>query len=95
MIKKKRVAAICKSTRRLRLETLTDNTQWIGNGHAFYIMAGVNLMTIEAVASMFDYSEKDMQKISVAENIMQTYADLLAEEYPDEIQSGSAEISLC
>lgn len=63
MIKKKRVAALCKSKRRLVMQTLPDNTQWIGDGGAMYILAGIEPMSEESLASMLDYSEKDIAAI--------------------------------
>lgn len=63
MIKKKRVAALCKSKRRLVMQTLPDNTQWIGDGGAMYILAGIEPMSEDSLASMLDYSEKDIAAI--------------------------------
>lgn len=63
MIKKKRVAALCKSKRRLCMQTLPDNTQWIGDGRAMYILAGLEPMSDDSLASMLDYSEKDIAAI--------------------------------
>lgn len=67
MIKKKRVAAICKAHKALRAQTMSDNTQWIGNGSAMYILAGIEPMSLEALASMLDYTEKDISKMSFFE----------------------------
>lgn len=67
MIKKKRVAAICKSQRRLTMQTTPDNVQWIGDGRAMYILAGIEPMSAESIASMLDYSEKDISNISFSE----------------------------
>lgn len=64
MIKKKRVAAICKSRRHLAMQTTRDKTQWIGDGQAMYILAGIEPMSAEGVASMFDYTEKDRNNIT-------------------------------
>lgn len=63
MIKKKRVATLCKSKRRLIMQTLPDNTQWIGDGGAMYILAGIEPMSEDSLASMLDYSEKDIAAI--------------------------------
>ncbi|MDE6733802.1 MAG: hypothetical protein K2J77_13125 [Oscillospiraceae bacterium] len=63
MIKKKRVAALCKSKKRLLMQTLPDNTQWIGDGGAMYILAGIEPMSEDSLASMLDYSEKDITAI--------------------------------
>lgn len=48
MIKKKRVAAICKSHKRVMMQTTRDNTQWIGDGGAMYILAGIAPMSAES-----------------------------------------------
>lgn len=67
MIKKKRVAAICKSQKCLRMQTLRDNTQWIGDGGAMYILASIEPMSADSLASMLDYSEKDIAAIHFTE----------------------------
>ena len=67
MIKKKRVAAICKSHKRVMMQTTRDNTQWIGDGGAMYILAGIAPMSAESLASMLDYSEKDFTTIHFSE----------------------------
>lgn len=67
MIKKKRVATICKSQKCLRMQTLRDNTQWIGDGGAMYILAGIEPMSADSLASMLDYSEKDIKAIRFTE----------------------------
>lgn len=67
MIKKKNVAAICKAHKALRAQTMSDNTQWIGNGAAMYILAGIEPMSLDAIASMLDYTEKDISKMSFFE----------------------------
>lgn len=64
MIKKKRVAALCKSCKHLQMRTMPDNTQWIGNGIAMYILAGIEPMSAESLASMLDYTEKDFSNIT-------------------------------
>lgn len=63
MIKKKRVAALCKSCKYLQMQTMPDNTQWIGNNTAMYILAGIEPMSAESLASMLDYTEKDFSNI--------------------------------
>ncbi len=67
MIKKKRVAAICKAQRRLIMQTTPDNVQWIGDGRAMYILAGIEPMSAESIASMLDYTEKDIANISFSD----------------------------
>lgn len=67
MIKKKRVAAICKSHKRVLMQTTCDNTQWIGDGGSMYILAGIAPMSAESLASMLDYSEKDVLKVRFKE----------------------------
>lgn len=57
MIKKKRVAALCKSYKCLIMQTNSDNTQWIGTGAAMYMLAGIEPMSAESLASMLDYTE--------------------------------------
>ena len=68
MIKKKKVAAICRKHKQLRLATTADGTQWIGpSSGTLYIMAGMPRMTIDEALSAFDYSEKDVENMSVSE----------------------------
>lgn len=67
MIKKKRVAALCKSYKCLIMQTNSDNTQWIGTGAAMYILAGIEPMSAESLASMLDYTEKDFAGITFSE----------------------------
>lgn len=67
MIKKKCVAAICKAHKRLKAQTMSDNTQWIGIGEAMYILAGIEPMSLDAIASMLDYTEKDISKMGLYE----------------------------
>lgn len=67
MIKKKRVAAVCKSRKFLQMQTMPDNTQWIGDGAAMYILAGIEPMSAESLASMLDYTEKDFSNIRFVE----------------------------
>ncbi|MCX4357468.1 MAG: hypothetical protein OSJ43_14850 [Oscillospiraceae bacterium] len=67
MIKKKCVAAICKAHKRLKAQTMSDNTQWIGIGEAMYILAGIEPMSLDAIASMLDYTEKDISKMGLDE----------------------------
>lgn len=64
MIKKKRVAALCKAYKRLEMQTMPDNTQWIGDGAAMYILAGIEPMSAESIASILDYTEKDISSIN-------------------------------
>ena len=68
MIKKKRVAALCKAHRALYSRTMSDNTQWIGDGGAMYILAGIEPMSLDALASMLDYNEKDISSMSLVES---------------------------
>lgn len=67
MIKKKRVAALCKSRKHLIMKTTSDKTQWIGTGAAMYILAGIKPMSAASLASMLDYSEKDFDDITFSE----------------------------
>lgn len=67
MIKKKRVATLCKAQKRVIMQTTSDNTQWIGDGGAMYILAGIEPMSAESLASMLDYSDKDFLTIKFAE----------------------------
>lgn len=84
MIKKKRVASICKARRRLVSQTMPDNTQWIGDGCAMYILAGIEPMSWESLASMLDYTEKDIASIFYVENSVPD--DLFSENNETDIQ---------
>lgn len=84
MIKKKRVAALCKACRRLRSQTMSDNTQWIGDGCAMYILAGIEPMSWESLASMLDYTEKDIRSISYLESSVSE--DLFSENNSTDVQ---------
>lgn len=68
MIKKKRVAALCKSCGYLTSQTMSDKSQWIGDGCAMYILADIEPMSFESLASMLDYTEKDIKRISYFES---------------------------
>jgi len=84
MIKKKRVAAICKAQRRLIMQTTPDNVQWIGDGRAMYILAGIEPMSAESIASMLDYTEKDIANISFSDGSLP--GDLFGEDDSADIQ---------
>lgn len=84
MIKKKKVAAICKAHRRLVSQTMPDNTQWIGDGCAMYILAGIDPMSWESLASMLDYTEKDIANISYSESSVSE--DLFSENNRTDVQ---------
>lgn len=84
MIKKKRVAALCKSCKHLVMQTMSDNTQWIGDGGAMYILAGIEPMSAESLASMLDYTEKDFAGITFSEN--HTADELFREENDSDVQ---------
>lgn len=68
MIKKKRVAALCKSCGYLTSQTMSDKSQRIGDGCAMYILADIEPMSFESLASMLDYTEKDIKRISYFES---------------------------
>lgn len=61
MITKKKVAALCKSHKCLAMQTMSDNTQWIGDGCAMYILAGIEPMSADSLISMLDFTEKDVR----------------------------------
>lgn len=84
MIKKKRVAALCKSYKCLIMQTNSDNTQWIGTGAAMYILAGIEPMSAESLASMLDYTEKDFAGITFSEHHIAD--ELFAEENDSDVQ---------
>ncbi len=84
MIKKKRVAALCKSKKHLTMQTLRDNTQWIGDGAAMYILAGIEPMSADSLASMLDYSEKDIAAISFTE--IHASEELFSDEKGSDVQ---------
>ncbi len=84
MIKKKRVAALCKSYKYLIMQTNSDNTQWIGTGAAMYILAGIEPMSAESLASMLDYTEKDFAGITFSEHHIAD--ELFAEENDSDVQ---------
>lgn len=65
MIKTKKVAAICKTHKRIASQVIGDETptQWIGDGFGMYILAGVEPLNEYGLASVFDYSESDVKSI--------------------------------
>lgn len=67
MIKKKKVASICKSSRCLKSQITSDGTQWIGDGGAMYILAGIKPMSMDSLASMLDYTEKDIASMTLSD----------------------------
>lgn len=84
MIKKKRVAALCKSRKHLIMQTMSDNTQWIGDGAAMYILAGIEPMSAESLASMLDYTDKEFADIAFTEH--HAAAELFREENDSDVQ---------
>lgn len=84
MIRKKRVAALCKARGYLTSQTMSDNTQWIGDGCAMYILAGIEPMSWESLASMLDYTEKDIKRISYLER--SASEDLFSENNSTDVQ---------
>lgn len=90
MIIKKKVASICKKSKSVLLATSNDNTQWVGQGRAFYSMAGLPKMTLPEVMNALDYTEDEKAKfttmapIDLGKSIYDTYS----EEIPaDEIKA--------
>lgn len=67
MISKKKVAQLCKKRRSLRVCTLKDGSQWVGTGGAFYVMDGIPKMKPEQYATVFDFSQKDVDEAVIAE----------------------------
>ncbi|MBD5128467.1 MAG: hypothetical protein HDT43_00855 [Ruminococcaceae bacterium] len=84
MIKKKRVAAICRSQKELASHTTEGGEQWIGDSSAFYILAGIEPMSFDSLASMLDYTEKNIREISFTEP--RVTDDLFAEHNSTDIQ---------
>lgn len=83
MIKKKKVAALCKKTYTISMTTRSDGTQWVGNGTALYSMEGMPKMTPDEVAVAFDYS--DTERAAMKHNENSAAAVLTGDEYPAEI----------
>lgn len=83
MIKKKKVAALCKKTYTISMTTRSDGTQWVGNGTALYSMEGMPKMTPDEVAVAFDYSDTERKAMTLNEN--RYIAALTVDDYPGEI----------
>lgn len=83
MIKKKKVAALCKKNYTITMTTRSDRTQWVGNGTALYSMEGMPKMTPEEVAVAFDYSDAERKAMTLNEN--RHIADLTVDDYPGEM----------
>lgn len=83
MIKKKKVAALCKKAHTITMTTCSDGTQWVGNGTALYSMEGMPKMTPNEVAVAFDYSDIERETMTLNEN--RYIAALTADDYPGEI----------
>ncbi len=83
MIKKKKVAALCKKNYTISTTTRSDGTQWVGNGIALYSMEGMPKMTPEEVAVAFDYSDAERKAMTLNEN--RYLAALTVDDYPREI----------
>ena len=83
MIKKKKVAALCKKAHTITMTTCSDGTQWVGNGTALYSMEGMSKMTPNEIAVAFDYSDIERETMTLNEN--RYIAALTADDYPGEI----------
>lgn len=83
MIKKKKVAALCKKAHTITMTTCSDGTQWVGNGTALYSMEGMPKMTPNEVAVAFDYSDTERETMKLNEN--RYIAALTVDDYPEEI----------
>lgn len=83
MIKKKKVAALCKKNYTITMTTRSDGTQWVGNDTALYSMEGMPKMTPEEVAVAFDYSDAERKAMTLHEN--RFLAALTTDDYPEEI----------
>ncbi|MCH5207568.1 MAG: hypothetical protein J1F04_01680 [Oscillospiraceae bacterium] len=71
MIRKKKVAALCKKFGRLYVVTSANGVQWIGYGTTFYKMEGMPQMKPVEYAAAFDFSEKDIN-----DSIIEDYGSL-------------------
>lgn len=87
MIIKKKVAAICKKSKNMLLATSKDKTQWVGQGTAFYSIAGLPEMTVPEVMTALDYTDDEKAKftgmapIDLGKSISDTYPEeILADE---------------
>ncbi len=87
MIIKKKVASICKKSKSMLLATSADNTQWVGQGSAFYSIAGLPQMTVPEVMNALDYTDDEkarfteMAPIDLGKNISDAYPEeILADE---------------
>lgn len=87
MIIKKKVASICKKSKSMLLATSKDNTQWVGQGSAFYSIAGLPQMTVPEVMNALDYTDDEKAKftemapIDLDKNISDAYSEeILADE---------------
>lgn len=90
MIIKKKVAAICKKSKSVLLATSNDNTQWVGQGRAFYSIAGLPKMTLPEVMNALDYTEDEKAKFTTMApmDLGKSISDAYPEEIPaDEIKA--------
>ncbi|MCH5195921.1 MAG: hypothetical protein J1F28_04365 [Oscillospiraceae bacterium] len=71
MIRKKKVAALCKKLGRLYVVTAVNGVQWVGYGTTFYKMEGMPQMKPVEYAAAFDFSEKDINN-----SIIEDYGSL-------------------
>ena len=83
MIIKKKVAAICKKSKSLLLATSNDNTQWVGQGLAFYSIAGLPKMTLPEVMNALDYTEDEKAKFTTMAPM--DLGKSISDAYPEEI----------
>lgn len=75
MIKTKKVSAICKAYKRVKVQVVGDEapTQWIGDGYGMYILAGVEPLNEFGLASVLDFTEKDVNNIVFSDSELPEY----------------------
>ena len=78
MIIKKKVASICKKNKSMLLATSADNTQWVGQGSAFYSIAGLPQMTVPEVMNALDYTDDEKAKFT---EMAKTFPTLIRRKY--------------
>ena len=83
ILKKKKVAQLCKRSKGILLATAKDKTQWAGAQSATYSLAGMPSMSIEELMVAFDYTEDEKSKFTTTSVI--DLGDLISDDYPNEI----------
>jgi len=71
-MKIKKIAALCKKTRRIIVSTDENGVQWIGNGFAMYPLFGMPIMAQENIYTIFDITDKQAGKIYFSDSSLDT-----------------------